>query len=104
MHLAVADEDERRDIAAQIGQRMHLHGRLGGAERRPREEGETQIDRRRIERVDSVLQVDAERLVRIQPSCDADQALREVAVDAPVPNGVGIGSVLRATVVRKPRW
>ena len=40
MHLAVADEDEGGDIAAQIEQRMELDGSLAGAERRPWEHRE----------------------------------------------------------------
>src|SRR6516164_378532 len=35
MHLAVADEDEGGDIAAQIEQRMELDGSLAGAETAP---------------------------------------------------------------------
>ena len=90
VHLAVTDEDEGRDIAAQIEQRMQLHGSLGRAERRPWKDGEAEIDRGRIERVHGVLEIEPERLVGIEPPGDADQALREVAVDAPVPSGVGI--------------
>ena len=44
MHLAVADEDERGDVATQIEQCMELDGGLGGSERRPRECREAEID------------------------------------------------------------
>ena len=57
----------------------------------PRKHRQTQIDGRRVERVDGVLQIDAEGLVGIERPRDADQALREVGVDAPVAHGVGIG-------------
>jgi hypothetical protein len=37
MQLAVRDMDEAWNIAAQIEQRVHLHGGFGGPEMRPRE-------------------------------------------------------------------
>jgi hypothetical protein len=76
---------------------MQLHRRLGRAERRPRKDRETQVDGGRVERVDGVLEIDPERLAGIKPPGDADQALCKVAVDAPVPNGVGIGELASST-------
>ena len=91
MQLAVADEDEGRDIAPQIQERVQLDRRFGRAERRPGKDREAQIDRGGIERVDGVLEIEPKRLVGVKsPGC-ADQALRQVAVDAPIPRRVGIG-------------
>src|SRR5215472_9922236 len=64
---------------------------LGRAEHRPRKYRQTQIDSRGVERVDSFLQIDAEGLLRIQRSGDADQALGKIGIDAPVAYRVGIG-------------
>jgi len=90
VQLAVADEDEGRDIAPQIQERVQFDRRFGRAERRPRKDRETQIDRGGIERVNGVLEIEPECLVGVKsPGC-ADQALREVAVDAPIPCRVGI--------------
>ena len=60
VHLAVADVDEGRDVAAQIEQRVQFDRRLGRAKWRPRKHRQAQIDGRRVERVDGLLQIDAE--------------------------------------------
>lgn len=91
VQLAVADEDEGRDIAPQIQERVQLDRRFGRAKRRPGKDRETQIDRGGIERVDGVLEIEPERLIGVKPPGCADQALRKVAVDAPIPRRVGIG-------------
>ena len=101
VQLAVADEDERRDVATQIEQRVQLDRRLGRAEWRPGKDRQTQVDGGRIERVDGILQVDAERFVGIEPPRDADQALREVAVDAPVARRIGVGQRVARNVAAK---
>src|SRR6266581_3870382 len=91
VQLAGADEDEGWDIAPQIQERVQLDRRFGRAERRPGKDRETQIDRGGIERVDGVLEIEPERLVGVKSPGGADQALREIAVDAPIPRRVGIG-------------
>src|SRR6516165_5235311 len=91
MHLAIADEDKRGDIAPQIEQRMEFYRGLGGSERCPRKHREAEIDCCRIQRIDSVVEVKRQRIIRIEPPCDADQMLREVGIDAPVAHGVSVG-------------
>ena len=103
VQLAVADEDEGWDIAPQIQERMQLDRRFGRAERRPGKDRETQIDRGGIERVDGILEIEPERLVGVKSPGGADQALREIAVDAPIPRRVALASVLRAMELRNPR-
>ena len=83
--------DEGENIAAQIEQRMQLDGRLGRSEHGPGKYRQTQIDGGGVERVDSFLQIDTEGLLCIQPPGDADQALGEIGIDAPVARGIGIG-------------
>ena len=58
VELAVGYMDETRDISAQIQQRVHLHRCLGRAEMRPRKQRQAKIDGRRIERVDSIGEVE----------------------------------------------
>jgi len=91
VYLAVADMDEGRDVAAQIEQRVQFDRRLGRAEWRPRKHRQAQIDGGRVQCVDRFLQVDTKGLVHIQWPSDADQALREVGIDAPVAYGVRVG-------------
>ena len=89
--------------AAQIEQRMQFDGCFGRAEHGSRKYGQTQIDGRGVDRVDSFLQLDAEGLLRIQSSGNADQALSEIGIDAPVSTALALASVLRATAERIPR-
>src|SRR5206468_5182087 len=62
VHLAVADVDEGRDVAAQIEQRVQFDRRLGRAKGCPRKHRQTQIDGRGIQRVDRLLQIDTKGL------------------------------------------
>ena len=61
MRLAIADVDERRNVAAQVEQGMQFHRRLGGTKARPREDGEAQIDGGGIERVGGLIQLPAKQ-------------------------------------------
>jgi hypothetical protein len=47
-------------------------------------------------------QIDAHRIASNQLARSRNQSLRKVGADAPVARFVGIGSVERATLVRKP--
>ena len=91
VHLAVGDVDEGGDRSPQIEQRVQLHGRLGGAKRRPREHRQAQIDGRGIEGVDGIGQFHAEALVDVERAGLDDQPLGQLEVDAPVARLVGIG-------------
>lgn len=84
MNFAVSYDDYRRNIAAQVQQRVQFHRSLALAKLGPGKERQTQIDRCRIQRVDSILEFDAKAVVDIQMAGDGDQSLREVCVDAPV--------------------
>src|SRR5713226_6742456 len=91
VHLAITDVDESWNVAAQIQQRVQLDGRLGRTERRPRKYRQTEIDGRRVERIDGLLQFDTEGFLHVQTPGDTDQTLGEIGVDAPVAHGVGMG-------------
>ena len=91
VQLAVGDVDERGDAAAQVHQGVQLHGPLGRPEAGPGEQGQAQVDGGRVERVDGVVEFDAEVLVQVELARGVDQGLGEVGVDAPVPRLVGVG-------------
>jgi len=91
VEFSVGDVDEARDVAAQVDQRVQLDGRLGGAKPRPRKQRQAQVDRRGIERVDRVFQIDAEGLVHVESARDANRVLRNLRVDAPIARFVCIG-------------
>ena len=91
MQLGFGNVDKRRDVAAQIQQRMQLDAGLGGAEQGPGKHGQAPIDGGGIERVDGVVEFQPEILLGVQWARDANQGLREVRMDAPVPFPVRIG-------------
>ncbi len=91
MHLAVADVDEGGNMAAQVEQRMHLDGSLGGAEACPRKDAQAQVDRRGIECVDRLFQLDRKAVAGVELSGRVDKAHREIHVDATAALFVGIG-------------
>jgi hypothetical protein len=70
---------------------VQLHGRLGGAKRRPREHRQAQIDGRGIEGIHSIGQFYAEVLVDVERASLDDQPLSQLEVDAPVTRLVSIG-------------
>ena len=84
------------DQAAQIQLRVPLDGGVTTAITRPRKDGQTEIDDRRVERVHGVRQVDRERVVDVEVARRPNEALREVGVDAPVAGLVRLGQ-------RRPR-
>ena len=90
-HLAVGNVDETRDAALEVKQGVHLHRRLGGAEQRPREHRQAQVDGRRVERVDRVGQFQPQVLSGVELPCLCDQSLGKFRVNAPVAGLVGIG-------------
>ena len=91
MELAVADVDEGWNIAAQVEQRMHLDGSLGGAEACPWKDAQAEIDCRGIECVDRLFQLDRQAVAGVELPGRVDQAHREIHVDATVALFVGIG-------------
>ena len=84
VQFAVADVQERRDVAAQIQQRVQLDGRLGRAKRCPRKHRQAQVDGAGIQSVDRLFQIDTKGFLGIKTTGDANERLGKVGVDAPV--------------------
>ena len=70
---------------------MQFDGGLVPPELRPRIERETEIDRGGIEGVGRLFQRDVELVARVESSGFANEDLRKVRIDAPVPAFVGVG-------------
>jgi hypothetical protein len=87
----VGDVYEGGDVAAQIEQGMEFDRRLGALERRPGEQRQAEIDGGGVERIDGLVEIDAEAVIDVEASGDADQGLGEVGMDAPVALLVGVG-------------
>ena len=92
--FSLGNLDKRRDRAAQIQKRMELDGGFVFSESRPREKRKTQIDRGRVEGVDGLIQIDAERVVCIQMPSRTNQDLGKVGPEAPVADFVGMGQIV----------
>ena len=91
VEFAIADVDERRDVAAQVQERVQLDGRLGRAKRSPRKYRQAQVDGTGIQSIDRVFQIDAKGFPGIKTTGDGDERLGKVGVNAPVAALVGIG-------------
>src|SRR5208283_3850528 len=76
--------DEGRNIAVQIQQRMHLHGRVLSSITRPGEQRKTEIDGGAIQRVGGLLQLHPETFVGVQRTRHSDQDLSQIGINAPV--------------------
>ena len=75
VHLAIADMNEGWNVAAQVKQRMHLNGGLGGAEVCPGKDAQAQVDGRGIERIHCLFQLDSKAVAAVKLSGSLDQGL-----------------------------
>ncbi len=91
VQLAIRNMDEGRNIAPQIEERMEFDCTFVCAKARPGKERQTQVDSRRIEGIDRMLQLDAEAVLGVELAGRLDQAEGEVLVNAPVARLVGVG-------------
>jgi len=91
VHFPVRNVDKTRDVAAQVEERVQLDGSFATAEAGPRKEFQTEIDGRRIERVNGLGKHRTQGFVRVKLPRLADQHLGEVGVDAPIVNAIGVG-------------
>jgi|SRR3990167_7925997 len=88
--LAVCDTDECWDRAAQVQKSMEFDGSLFLAEAGPGKKIEAQIDGGCIEGISGLAQLDTEVVVDIQGSCDLNQDLGKVRIDAPISLLIGV--------------
>ena len=76
--------------APQVDLGVHLDARLGLPEVGPRKEGQREVDGRRVEGIDGVVEVESKILARIQCPCLSHEALGKVFPKPPVALFVGI--------------
>ena len=89
--LAMSNPHETRDISTQVDERVKFDRGLVASELGPGEQLQAEIDRRGVQRVGGMLQLNAEVVGLIQSPRLGDQNLSEVGVDPPVSMLVGIG-------------
>ncbi len=83
--------DEARNRPAEVEQGMQFDGGPAGPKWRPGEDGQTEIDNRRIQGIDRVGQLQPQLFAGIQGPGRPDERLSELGVDAPIARFVGIG-------------
>lgn len=88
---SVNDIDASGNRATQIDLGMHFDSRLGLAEVRPGKKSERKIDRGGVQRIDRVLQFQAEIFSGIESSGFAHEGLGQVLPQSPVAQLVGVG-------------
>ena len=91
VRFAVGNADKRGDVAVQVQQRVHLHSSLVPAELGPREQREAQVDGGRVQSVEGLIEIYADRIAGVQGPRDANQDLGEIGIDPPVARFVGVG-------------
>ncbi len=70
---------------------MQLDRGLLGAEARPREHRQAEVNGGGVQGIHGVVEIQTKRLVGVHRSRDVDQHLSEVGVDAPIVRLVGVG-------------
>src|ERR1035438_10390798 len=81
---------------------MHFDGGFVLAELGPRKHRQTKINSRRIQGIQALIEVHAERIVYVQWPCNADQYLSEIGIDAPVSRFICIGQSGTRHTTAKP--
>ncbi len=101
--VRVGNVNEAGNAAPQVDQRVQLHGALAATRLRPRKQTQTQIDGRRIEGVDRLLEIDCQRFRGVQPPGSTNQGLRKIGVDSPIVSPIGVGQRAARNVSAKAR-
>ncbi len=91
VQFPIGNMDKTGNRPPKVQQGVQFDRGLGTTKRGPRKQGQTQIDRRGVQRVDRVRQVQAQIFCGVQGVRLLDQALGEVGIDPPVSALVGIG-------------
>ena len=90
VHTGRGDIDYRWYRSSQIELRMQLDSGFRRTKTRPTKKRQRQIDRRRVQGVNRLIQLDAQIFVRIQPTRLADQTHCQVPPQLPISLFVGI--------------
>lgn len=81
---------------------MQFDGSLVPPEVSPWEQRKTQVDGGGVQRVQACIQIDADRIARVQRPGDGDQDLRKIREDPPIARFVGIRQSRARHLASKP--
>ena len=91
MHSPAGDADKRGNVAVQIQHGVHLDGGLALAKLRPRKQRQAQVDGGGVQRIQTLMQIDAHQITGVQRTGGRNQPLREIGEDTPVVRFVRVG-------------
>lgn len=86
--------DKRRDGTPQVEEGMEFDGAFPLSKKGPRKKRQAQIDRRRIEGVNRVLEIQSDVFVAVECPSLGDEDVSEVGVDPPIAPFVGMSQVV----------
>jgi hypothetical protein len=91
MHFAAGNTDECGNVAVQVEERMHLDRAFVLAEPGPWKQRKAQVNGGRVQRIQALVQFDADRIGDVKRPREVNQNLSEIGEDAPVMRVVSIG-------------
>jgi len=91
VHSTVRDVNEAGDAATQVQKRMHLDGAARSLIWRPRAERKTDVDGRRVQCVDGIVEFYTEIVAGVQRASDPNEGLSQIGIDAPVASLISVG-------------
>src|ERR1022692_3683190 len=103
VQFSVGNANKGGDIAVQVQQGVHLHGGLVLPEFRPRKKCQAQVDGGRVQSIQALVEVHAERLVGVERPRDFNQDMGKLGEDAPVACFVGVGQSAARHRAAKPQ-
>ena len=91
VNFPCGDDHHRRDVPMQIQKGMEFYCPFAFPELGPGEKGQTEVDGRRIQGIDRLIQFDAEGIGGVKFPGFGDEDLSEVGINPPVPGLIGMG-------------
>ena len=85
------DDNHRRNVSVQIQEGMEFYRSLAFPELGPREKSQTEVDGRRIQGIDCLIQFDSEGIGGVKFSGFRDKDLSKVGINPPVPVLICVG-------------
>ena len=86
-----SDDHHGRNVPMQIQKGMEFYCPLAFPELGPREKGQTEVDGGRIQDINRLIQLDAERIGGVKFSGFCDEDLSEVGINPPISGLIGVG-------------
>ena len=90
VNFSRGNDDDGRDVPMQIQKGVEFDRALAFSEFRPREQSQTQVDGRRIQGIDRLIQFDTERIGDVEFSGLFDKDLSKIGINPPISGLIGM--------------